>query len=477
MKRSQQIISLVIGFLAGIITGANYLIQPNFIWLIFIYLSILALVVIKSKLGLILLFGVGLIAGIYRYNLTLTKPGLDVRQFDYQKISVEGQVTGDPYWDQNRDYVFYLDHIIINHQSVDGSVKVKALIASAKEGYTVRVQGKIRPALGKAESQISFAKVELLSTKQPSLIKIKTSFEKGVEAALPQPTAAFVNGILIGARTTLPKDVQDSLNRLGLSHIVAVSGYNLTILIAFASRFLKRNWKWAALVSSLWLILGFVLITGGAASVVRAGIMATIFLVARYYGEDIDVLVCLALAAGLTTLIQPAYLLTDVGWQLSFLALTGIVLLAPKFEKLLPKKPKFIFEIVAVSLAAQLTTMPLIVYKFGLFSIVAPLTNTLVLPLIPLLMLAGFLVGLVGMINPLLAYILAKPLAYMLSQLLGLLHYLSALKWASLQLRGITLGQVLSCYVIIAILALIRRKSAKLPLQKAEADLAVVYNT
>jgi competence protein ComEC len=304
---------------------------------------------------------------------------------------------------------------------------------------------------------MSYAKVTVLSMQQSLLVQAKSEFSKGVRRALPEPAASFVLGILIGARSTLPNDLQNTMALIGLSHLVAVSGYNLTIITLATQRLLGKRWQWAGLITTLWLIVGFVILTGASASIVRAGIMSTLFLLAAYYGRKLDVLTCLALGVIVTLGWSPRYI-ADLGWQLSFLALGGIVLLTPVVQTFIPKRFGVIGEIAAVSIAAQLATMPLIAFTFGSLSVVAPLANVLVLPLVPLLMFVGFVVGVVGMLVPASAFALSWPVASLVAGLLDAMRYLGGLPRASVQNAAPHLAGVLAFYCLLCLLGILARR-------------------
>jgi len=265
-------------------------------------------------------------------------------------------------------------------------------------------------------------------------------------------------GILIGARSTLAKNLQYYLSVTGLSHIVAVSGYNLTIIIGFLDRILKGRWKWGNLVTTIWLILLFVVLTGGSASIVRAAIMSTIFLIARFYGHQIKILTAICLTAFITCLYNPDYLISDLSWQLSFLALTGIVLLAPKISRFLPSKlANFWKEIITVSLSAQLATFPLIAYKFQQISLIAPLSNVLVMPLIPILMLLGFLAGIFGIfLSASITAVIFWPLEQLINWLLDMIKYLSEFKISVVKISTVSIYSVVLIYLILILFVLIR---------------------
>jgi len=249
--------------------------------------------------------------------------------------------------------------------------------------------------------------------------------------------ASFGLGLLVGQRSSLPDRTNQSLSQAGLTHLVAVSGYNLTIIVMALRRILGRRSKYQATMLSLALIGVFLLITGLSPSIVRAAIVAGLSLGAWYYGRQIRPILLLLLAAALTAGWYPFYIWSDIGWYLSFLAFFGVFIVAPlvatRFR--LSEKKRPVTMIVIETLTAQLMTAPLILFIFGEISSVSLLANTLIVPLVPLAMLLSLAAGLAGWFAPLLAGWFAWParllLTYMLdvAELLGRIpHALSKMK-------------------------------------------------
>ncbi|MBA3679413.1 ComEC/Rec2 family competence protein, partial [Candidatus Saccharibacteria bacterium] len=251
-------------------------------------------------------------------------------------------------------------------------------------------------------------------------------------------------------------------------HIVAVSGYNLTILVGFLQRRFTKNWRWGGLAGSLWIILGFVIIAGASASIMRAGIMSALFLLANYYGKRLNLVVCMAIVAVGMVGLQPASLLSDIGWQLSFLSLFGITLLAPKISRVLPAKPVILNDILSVTLAAQLATAGLVAYTFGQISLVAPLSNLLIMPFIPFLMLLGFVASVAGIIIPNSAYmIIGRPISWIILLQFDLFKYLASWKFSNVQLKNIPL-QTISIYYLAVIVSMLAIRAENKALSEPE---------
>ncbi len=429
MRRPTIIIAACICIILGIVTGYNYSFSPNDTWVVFGIVSAVSAFVLSAKLRVVPIFlcsfiiGVALITSHLNY---LSAHGLasSVRH----KVIVEGEIKGDPYWDKDRNYVFIITNVVVDGQSKAGDMRIKTFSSAAKEGYRVRVSGKIYPILAKPGYQINYAIVAIASMQQPFLVQAKTALYTGIDRSLREPATGFIKGILVGARSSLPPESQNTLNAVGLSHVVAVSGYNLTILVVLFQRLLRKRWLWGSLVLSLVLVWGFVLLTGGSASVLRAGIMATVFLLASYYGRPLSIFTCISLTAVGTLVLSPTAVIEDIGWQLSFLSLTGIVILAPIIQNALPKKAPLYSELVSITLAAQIATIPYLLYLFGTYSLVALVSNMVLMPFIPFLMLAGFGMAIVGMILPNTAYIIGSPLSQLVDIIFNFLNYLQSQK-------------------------------------------------
>jgi len=463
MKRKWQIISLSVSFVLGIIIAANYIISVDYILFTLIILaSIASLIVVKSKLGYLLFVSIGLLLGIIRFDLFSSTILPSAHMFDSQKVSVVGRVSGEPRWDEYRNYVFYLSNPSVGNTRVHGLVRIKTTTGNISEGQLVRATGKLKSGQGKAETYISYAKTEIIDSNQPLNVQIKQLFIRGLHNTLPDESVAFMSGILIGSRSALPKEYTDILLALGLSHIVAVSGYNLTILIGFLNKRLSKNWRWGGLVASLWIVLGFVIISGASASILRAGIMSSIFLIAIYYGRRLNLVVCLSITAAMMVAVQPQSVLSDLGWQLSFLSLFGITILAPKISKILPSKPKLINDILSVTLAAQIATSGLVIYKFGQISLLAPLSNLIVIPIIPFLMLLGSVAAIIGLLLPQFAYVyFGRFVHYIFITLFDFLAYLSKWQLSVFRFSSFKLSAVFLYYITVCIFAVAVRGNSQ----------------
>ncbi|MCX6813109.1 MAG: ComEC/Rec2 family competence protein [Candidatus Azambacteria bacterium] len=270
------------------------------------------------------------------------------------------------------------------------------------------------------------------------LLNIKKSFIDTINKIIFEPQASFLEALLVGAKRTLPPDLVDAFNRTGTSHIVAISGYNISIISIMLLNFLsylllpRRLIFWLVGIS---LVL-FTLIAGAGASVVRAAIMGGLLILARREGRSYQITNAIIFAGTAMLFFNPYLLRYDAGFQLSFLATLGLVYLAPHFNKWFSRLPNFLsFRTnLAATLSAQIMTLPVILFGFGRFSLIAILANVLILPIIPLTMLFGFLAGLIGFISLKIATIFILPAWFMLSYQIWVVKILSLLPFASISL-------------------------------------------
>ncbi len=268
------------------------------------------------------------------------------------------------------------------------------------------------------------------------LLILKKNFIAVIDKILPEPKSSFLAALLVGARRTLPDNLVDAFNKTGTSHVVAVSGYNISIISIMIFNFLsflflpRRLIFWVVIVS----LLMFTLIAGAGASVVRASIMGGLLVLAGREGRFYRVTNAIVFAGAVMLFFNPYLLRYDTGFQLSFLAALGLIYLAPHFNRWFTKLPNFLsFRTnLSATLSAQIMTFPIIFWEFGRISLIATLANVLILPAIPTTMLFGFLAGLSGFVSLKVAEILAFPAWFLLSYQIFIVKILSVLPWASI---------------------------------------------
>ncbi len=389
-------------------------------------------------------------AAAFLFSRFFVRPDPKLTSLVGQKVTWVGTVVDDP----GETSGGYTQFTLASHGT---KAKVVTSNSHLQRGYRVSVTGKIEPGLGASPIAFGFGQIQVLSTRQSNLERWRQRFLAGMHTALPSPLAEFGLGLLIGTRALIPKSLQDQLALVGLSHLVAVSGYNLTIVVNAFRRFLGNRSKFIAAAISVWVIFGFLLVAGFSPSIVRAALVSGLILLAAYYGRQFKPMVLISLAAAATVAINPGYV-KDLGWQLSFLAFFGILVLAPLVARRFNIQNP-IALLVIESLAAQLMTFPLIAVAFKQISIIGPLANVLILPLVPLAMMLTFVAGLGAMLWPLWAGWIALPASLILTSMLGLINYFANINWAA-QHRGLTMASLGVIYgLIVVITGLLWRRS------------------
>lgn len=289
---------------------------------------------------------------------------------------------------------------------------------------------------------------------------------------LPEPHGSLLSGILLGNRVKLNADLLETFRVVGLSHLIAVSGYNLTILTANAQALFRPLIGRRAIFVSAVLIVVFVILSGAPSSILRAAVMASTLLVASYLGRPSRSVNILVFTAGLLTLFEPK-ILFEIGFQLSLAATYGLIRLGPLIERPLRRfrLPEWLRLIVAETLAATVLTAPILIAYFERISVVSPLSNLLVLPIMPLLMGLGIIGALLLLVLPAIGqYVvwLAWPLLHwvvFVSTRLGELNFASA----EAQLSGwVTIGVLALVVVGLETTHFVMKKRGKDPVMELE---------
>lgn len=247
------------------------------------------------------------------------------------------------------------------------------------------------------------------------LLELKEIVRRVIAQALPEPQAGLLTGILLGDESGLSPQLKDDFERVGASHIIAISGFNMVIVSAIVIRVLSSLFaeKSAAVtISAVAVIAVYSLFVGASPSILRAALMSSLLIIGKQMKRRTFVPASLAFATLLLSILDPNVLL-DIGFQLSFLAVLGLGLFAdPLSERLaalldrhLPAKlatplHSLLNEPLIVSVAAQVSTLPLIIFYFGRLSLAALPVNMLIMPAQSAVLLLGLAAVLISVFAP-----------------------------------------------------------------------------
>jgi competence protein ComEC len=298
------------------------------------------------------------------------------------------------------------------------------------------------PKIEKISGDLNFSQKIFLS-----LINFKQYLKTIIDKNIPESEAGLANALLLGYKRTVDREDMNIFSRVGLSHMIAISGSHITILSAMIINFFiifgfnRRQ--------SLFFVLSFLfiypLITGLSASAVRSAIMGGLSFLALYFGRASNIIYALVFSGALMLLFNPRLLRDDIGFQLSYLAILGIIYLYPygeeKTEKIFiklrlkhdaRKKINNIFSIINLTLVSQIITLPVLLINFHTFSVIAPLANLLVIWTFPPL-LACLLIGLIfSAIMPFLGSLWFFPSYLLLKYIFVVSSFLSSPAWAAI---------------------------------------------
>jgi competence protein ComEC len=337
-------------------------------------------------------------------------------------------------------------------------------------------------------SIINYPRTSLVGTGQGNPVRawvydVRAELSSSLEDALPEPEAALAQGILLGRRASLPDDLKEDLNDTNTSHLIAVSGYNVTLvaglfIAALAWLIGRRPAAWLALLA----IIAYAVLVGGQPSVQRAAIMGGMYVVATALGRQSGALQGLALAGAGMTAFDPL-LMKDISFQLSFASALGLIVFSPSVrarteEALARWNPdrevagllRAVIELAAVTVAAIAFTLPITAVSFHRISLIAIPANLLTVPAFPVIMVTSALTAAGGMlaapIGTFLGWITYVPVAYMVA----VVRLLADLPFAAVSVDGLTSTHALAYYAALAaIVWLTARRPAKLALPQAPA--------
>lgn len=229
---------------------------------------------------------------------------------------------------------------------------------------------------------------------------------------LSPPSGALMSAIVLGDRSRFSKEVNDAFSRSGLVHINAISGMNIMILFEIFISFLiwLGFYRRSATIITLLFLIFYILLIGAPSSAVRAGIMGGFLYFGWALGRLNQSSRAIVFAASGMVIFNPLILARDVGFQLSFLASLGIIYLLPVFKRWAKADDSKFKELILLTFAAQIFCLPLLIFNFGQISILSPVSNLLVVPLLPVLTIIGFLYLILGTVFPL----FAVPLSFVL---------------------------------------------------------------
>lgn len=454
-------------FILGVFLGSFFNDWPKILFLILAAIGAAFFIFKKKKLAvLILVFTLGFFWIINSNNFG----DFYILNSDVQETVLEGQIV-----DEIKIYNKSIRFVFEIKKMGDRFVKDKILITAGRYpeyeyGDVLKIAGKLKePENGSFDIKtylakddiytiMDFPRIELLKRGGGNLVykllfAFKNKFENVIEIGLSEPSASLMKGILFGDR--LPADLKEAFVKTGVAHITALSGFNISIIALFLFAIFDYFMisRTISFYLSIIFIVLFTLMTGASASVVRAAIMGILFIMARKTGRPYTAIYALIFAGVIMVVLNPKVLVFDLGFQLSFLSSLGLIYLYPILENKFSGLPDFISikEYLGATLASQIFVLPLLVYRFGQLSLIAPLANILILPAVPLSMLLGFLGGFVGMVSITAAKFIFLFAFIFLEYMIKVAQFLASFSYSAIYLGSVSIIFVIFYYFALAV--------------------------
>lgn len=396
---SWAVVWFFLGIILGVILGFSFRIR-FFSSVVFIVFSISVLVVgiiCSRRFILVLVLVAGIILAFFRISGELYGEEY-IQQFFGQTILVSGMVEGDPESDFTGTKIKLVNLEFGNSGiSVKGSIYISAgYMKDLVRSDIIELSGKLFEGFGTFSGYMYKPEVLSIRRAEPGdlVIKIRDWFARRVSSLIPEPEVSLGLSYLLGMKSGLPEDLDENLRVVGLVHIVVASGAHLSILVEIARKIFGRVSRFSGLLFSILFVVFFMCMVGWTPSILRAGLMTILSLVAWFFGRKFAVWRIILIVAAVTLMIDPNFLF-NLGWLLSFASYAGIMMLGPILTKFFygEKKPGFISSIILTTVSATLMTLPIILYFYGTVSLISVLANLLILPTLPYAMGLVFLTG------------------------------------------------------------------------------------
>ncbi len=438
MTRSKTFLFICLSFIFGISLGSYFSIQ---VWLLFLlaglFISLIFLSGKNKKIKILFLLIVFLLLGFARIESVKLNEAeiLKISKLDSEKILVSGRIFEMPEIKNGKQKIIIGDienTENINTNKIDGKIIIYAERYPEYDlGDIIYLQGKIKiPEDFKGFEYrnyllakniyyiLYYPKIELKEKNERGLYNKISDYRKYannlIKKIFPQPQAGIVSAMTLAVKSDISDKVLEAFNKTGTRHIIAISGLHMTIVavsLMYILLALGLNRNYAFYFSILGIIF-FVTLVGFPPSATRAAVMGGLVLFAVKVGRLTNAGNAVIFAGVLMLLYNPNLLRYDTGFQLSFAAVFGIIYIFPRLDDLLKKYSNAlnIKTIFLITISAQAAVLPIIINSFGSFSLLSVFANVLILPFVPIVMLGGFLLIIIGSVNLLTAQILSWPI-------------------------------------------------------------------
>lgn len=387
--------------------------------------------------------------------------------YNGQKLTLTGIVAEEP--DEREGFVKYIvaaENLLPSGRTVRGRVLLNASLYP-KYGYGDRLEINCRLESPAAFDDFAYdrylARFEIYSLCRRSQITrisndaegdkadpfgtaalskiydFKNRLRRTMNSGLPEPAAGLARGIVLGDQKAVGEDLREAFSRTGLSHVVAISGMNITILGALAMNlFLALGfWRRQSFFIAAAILIFYLALIGWPASALRAGLMGGLALWAAYLGRLNKIAGALVLAAAVMLVLNPRLARDDVGFQLSFFATLGLAFFYEPLDRVLEnrgwRRPAFARQAFSLTFAAQSLALPVLIHNFSQLSLISPVSNLFAVWTLPFIMMAVLAALPLGLLLPAGSAIFFLPALILLRYLIGVTEIMAKAPLASIE--------------------------------------------
>lgn len=467
LSKSQQFFSGCLCFLVGVALGEA--ISWTNIWFLMIIVFALVMISFSGRFKIAIVFILLLTFGVFWNNNF--QPNINEQHISFYNGKTKtfiALISDEPASDLTKQQLtvqpqefngkILLNMALYPQYSYGDKLSVSCKLAEPAQFINFRYDKYL--ARSGVYSVCEQANVQIISSDNGNpiiagIFKIKEVVGAKINSSMSEPAASLLAGILLGSRQNIPDDLMTGFNRTGITHIIAISGFNITVIVAALmglAKSLAINRKKATWGIVAGLIF-FAILTGMSASVLRASVMGMLVVFAKHLGRPSKISNVLIFSAALLILFNPRTLIWDAGFQLSFLSTIGLIYFSPVLEKYLQWLPEKlgVRENLTCTLSAIIFTLPLILFNFQRLSIVAPIVNLLVLPVIPISMLVGFIQVIAAFVFPFLGQIVGWVTWLLLTYVVKIVETFSGFKWAAVDL-SVNIWVAILLYALIGVI-------------------------
>jgi competence protein ComEC len=493
---------LCIAWVAGILLGSIWLPHP-----VFLVTGIVPLILLpflsyyKKVILLISLCLFTFLGGALYYNSVSTpeKEGQLQIYNDRGAVEIQGMVSTEPEI-ENMTSTFSFSAEIVYDGYEEKEITGKTLVRTSRYpefhyGDILRISGKPETPVQFSEfdygrylasrdiySTIYYPRIEIIETGKGNafrswIYRFRNSLSASLSRSLPEPQCSLAQGILLGQRGNIPSDLNQMFTRTGTAHLLAISGLHLSIItgilvsigtLAFGKKYYIYIWFTLLII---WL---YAFLTGLRPPIVRGTIMGSMFLFAELLGRQRNAATALAFAAAIMIGLNPL-ILWDAGFQLSFLAMTGLVIIYPRLrdkykESITTTSGRSntmalvyatTFDCIAITITAILMTLPIIAYHFGIISVTGLPATFFTLPVLPGIIISAAIAGISGLFFPLPGVIAGWFVWLFISYLISIVRIFNALPFTAIETSGLLPWHIWLYYgLLTGIFIIIRNKSS-----------------